>query len=180
VDKAYYSVPGEYISDRLWVRWDHRLVRVFNFRFELLVAHAKAEPGRFRTAPDHIPKEKVSSVERGTSALLRQVATVGRHTRAWSEAMIAARGIEGVRVLVGIKALTAKHSSKAVEEACRIAHSYGAYRLRTVRKLLGKQALTQQPFEFLQEHPVIRSMSDYSLEVLLPQRKEPCDEREIG
>ena len=58
VDKAYYSAPPEYVGHRLWVRWDGRLVRIFNHRWEQLVVHAKTEPGRFRTAPEHIPKEK--------------------------------------------------------------------------------------------------------------------------
>ena len=74
VDKAFYSAPPEYVGHRLWVRWDARLVRVFNDRWEQVAVHAKAEPGRFRTAAEHIPKEKVSAVERGTDALLRQVA----------------------------------------------------------------------------------------------------------
>ena len=51
VDKAYYSAPPEYVGRRLWVRWDSRLVRIFNDRWEQLIAiHAKTEPGRFRTA----------------------------------------------------------------------------------------------------------------------------------
>jgi transposase len=70
VDKAFYSAPPEYVGRRLWARWDGRLVRVFNDRWEQVAVHAKAEPGRFRTADAHIPKEKVSAVERGTDALL--------------------------------------------------------------------------------------------------------------
>jgi hypothetical protein len=57
------------------------LVRIFNDRWERLIVHAKTEPGRFRTAPEHIPKEKVSAVERGTDALLRQIAAIGPQTR---------------------------------------------------------------------------------------------------
>lgn len=34
VAKAYYSVPPEYLRREVWVRWDSRLVRVFNQRFE--------------------------------------------------------------------------------------------------------------------------------------------------
>ena len=86
VDKAYYSAPPEYVGRRLWVRWDARLVRIFNDRFEQVAVHAKAEPGRFRTAAEHIPREKVSAVERGTDALLRQIAAIGPHTRQWAEA----------------------------------------------------------------------------------------------
>ncbi len=43
---------------------------LYNERFELLGLHAKAEPGRFRTSAQHIPREKVSMVKRGTDALL--------------------------------------------------------------------------------------------------------------
>jgi transposase len=121
VDKAFYSAPPEYVGHRLWVRWDSRLVRIYNDRWEQVAVHAKAEPGRFRTAGEHIPKEKVSVVERGTDALLRQVATIGPHTRQWAEAMTQARGVEGVRVLVGLKNLAGKHDSEALEEACRVA-----------------------------------------------------------
>jgi transposase len=181
VDKAFYSAPPEYVGHRLWVRWDSRLVRIYNDRWEQVVVHAKAEPGRFRTSPEHIPKEKVSAVERGTDALLRQVAAIGPQTRQWAEAMTQARGVEGVRVLVGLKNLAGKHASEALEEACRVALSHGAYRLRTVRKLLQRNGQAQQQFEFLQEHPIIRPLSDYSLASLLQFRKDRNhDERQIS
>lgn len=172
VDKAFYSVPPEYVGWRLWVRWDGRLVRVFDHRFRQVAVHAKAEPGRFRTAGEHIPREKVSAVERGTDALLRQVAAIGPQTRQWAEATTQARGVEAVRVLVGLKALAAKQDAEALEKACQTALSYGAYRLRTIRQLLKRQADPQRHFDFLEEHPIIRPLSDYSLESLLQFRKE--------
>ena len=113
VDKAYYSAPPEYVGHRLWVRWDSRLVRIFNDRWEQVAVHAKAEPGRFRTAAEHIPKEKVSAVERGTDAMLRQIAAIGPHTRQWAEATTQARGVEAVRVLVGLKNLAGKHDQRS-------------------------------------------------------------------
>jgi len=177
VEKAYYSLPPEYISRRVWVRWDSRVVRIFNNRWEQVAIHAKAEPGRFRTNAHHIPREKVSGVERGTDALLREVGFIGPHTRQWSQAMIQARGIEGVRVLVGLKALAGKHKTQALEEACRKALAHGAYRLRTIRELLKRQTPTQKQFDFLEEHPVIRPLSDYSLDSLLQFRKERSHER---
>ena len=176
VDKAFYSAPPEYVGRRLWVRWDPRIVRVFNDRWELIATHSKCEPGRFRTNSAHIPKEKVSSVERGTDALLRQIATIGPHTKAWSEAMTAARGVEGVRVLVGLKALAGKHETAALERACETALGHGAYRLRTIRNLLKQQAeKKQQQMEFIEEHPIIRPLSDYSLKSLTAFRRERND-----
>jgi transposase len=181
VDKAYYSVPPEYVGSRLWVRWESRLVRIYNDRWEQLAVHAKAEPGRFRTASQHIPEKKFSAVERGTDALLRQIAAIGPQTRQWAEATTQARGVEAVRVLVGLKDLAGKHDVAALEEACRVALSHGAYRLRTVRQLLKRKGPEQKQFEFLESHPIIRPLSDYSLTSLLQFRKDRHpDERQTG
>ena len=136
VDKAYYSAPPEYVGRRLWVRWDRRLVRIFNDRWDQVAVHATTEPGRFRTSPKHIPREKVSAVERGTDALLRQIATIGPHTRQWAEATTQIRGVEAVRVLVGLKHLAKKHPSEMLESACEIALGHGAHHLRTIRELI--------------------------------------------
>ena len=173
VDKAFYSAPPEYITRRVWVRWDARLVRVFNDRWQQIALHAKCEPGRFRTDAAHIPAEKVSAVERGTAALLRQIAAVGPHTKAWGESVIQSRGIEGIRVLVGLKALAGKHRSAELERACETALTYGAHRLRSIRNLLQRPApQEQQAFAFLEEHPIIRPLSDYSVTSLNEFRKE--------
>jgi transposase len=182
VDKAYYSAPPEYVGRHVWARWDSRLVRLFNDRWGQLAIHAKTEPGRFCTDPRHIPREKVSAVERGTDALLRQAAAIGPHAGEWSAAMVQARGVQGVRVLVGLKALAGKHTPADIDRACQAALAHGAFRLRTIRELLRRQADApqQQQFEFLAEHPVIRPLSDYSLDSLLQFRKERFDERDIG
>jgi transposase len=178
VAKAYYSVPPEYVGRRLWVRWDSWLVRIFDDRWKQLIVHARAEPGRFQTADNHIPKQKVSAVERGADSLLRHLALVGPHTRQWSEALTQARGVEAVRVLVGLKALARKYPSESLERACRIALSSGAFRLRVIRELLKRQDASQQgQFDFIQQHPIIRPLSDYSLSSLQEFRKERHHER---
>jgi hypothetical protein len=75
--------------------------------------------------------------------------------------MLQARGIEGVRVLQGLLALSKTHSCESLNEACRIALSYSAFRLKTLRELLKRRGAAQQPLPFLAEHPLIRPLSDY-------------------
>ncbi len=77
--------------------------------------------------------------------------------------MLASRGVEGLRVLQGLLFLATKHGAAAVDAACEVAHSYAAYRLRTVRALLKRQAPRQIELEFIAEHPLIRDLADYSL-----------------
>ena len=79
----------------------------------------------------------------------------------WAEAMLQQRGIPGVRVLMGLVSLTNKHTDTAIEEACRVAQTHGVYRLRVIRELLKRQAPEQEQFEFIAQHPLIRSLSDY-------------------
>ena len=160
VAKSYYSVPPEYLGHRVWARWDTRLVRVFNPRFEQIAMHARHELGRFSTQAKHIAPEKISRLELGASKLLADVSLIGPQTEKWSEAMVAARGIEGTRVLLGLRSLTKKHSCEVLEKACEIALSHGEFRLRIVRKLLDRQATKQLPLPWLDEHPLIRPLSD--------------------
>jgi transposase len=161
VAKAYYSVPTEYLGRSVWVRWDSRLVRIFNQRFELLATHVRNEPGRFSTDPRHVPGEKISGVERGADWLLNRVRLIGPHSAGWAEFMLQRRGIEGLRVLQGLLALTHRHSARDLERACQSAVAHGADRLRVIRQLLKRRDPPQEQTSFLEEHPLIRPLTDY-------------------
>jgi hypothetical protein len=162
VARAYYSVPPEYLGHRLWVRWDSRLVRVFNDHLEQIAVHVRHEPGRFSTQSQHIVPEKISDVERGTAWMLSKAKRIGSQAARWGEGLIQARGIEGVRVLQGLLSLGKQHPREAIDRACSTALSYGCYRLRTIRTLLKRQACEQKQFEFMDTHPLIRSLADYA------------------
>jgi transposase len=161
VERAYYSVPPEYLARRVWARWDGRLVRIFSDRLEQIAVHVRHEPGRFSTQSQHICGPKISGVERGAAWLLGQVRRLGPHSLRWAEAMITARGVEGVRVLQGLLNLAHRHPCAAIERACDIALSHGAYRLRTLRALIDRAAPQQEQLPFLDEHPVIRQLAEY-------------------
>ncbi|HZL95809.1 MAG TPA: hypothetical protein VFB99_19280, partial [Vicinamibacterales bacterium] len=54
VARAYYSAPPEYLMRTVWVRWDSRLVRIFNHKFEQIAIHVRHEQGRFSTQGQHV------------------------------------------------------------------------------------------------------------------------------
>ena len=85
VARAFYSVPPEYVTRRVWVRWDGRLVRVFNQKLEQIAVHLQREAGRFSTLDEHIVGEKINAVERGSAWLLGQIRRIGEHSRRWAE-----------------------------------------------------------------------------------------------
>jgi transposase len=163
VAKAYYSVPPEHLGRTVWVRWDARIVRVFNLKMTQIAVHVRHDPGRFSTQTEHIAREKIQGVERGAKWLMSKVNCIGLHATAWAEAMLCARGVEGTRVLMGLVALTRHHSSVALEIACKTALSSREFRLRSIRGLLTHPAeKVQQELAFLDEHPLIRPLDDYA------------------
>ncbi len=145
----------------MWARWDARLVRIFNRHMQQIAMHVKGEAGRFRTRPEHIAPEKISGVERGTVWLMNKASLVGPHTTRWAESMLQARGIQGVRVLSGLLGLAGRHPDRDIESACELAQTHGAYRLRVIRELIKRKGNKQEQFEFIDEHPIIRRLSDY-------------------
>ncbi|MCI0492964.1 MAG: IS21 family transposase [Planctomycetes bacterium] len=173
VAKACYSVPPEYLGRDVWVRWDSRLVRIFDAQMDQIALHARQAEGGFSTQNSHIATEKINGVERGATYWLSRVSLIGDHTRDWAAAMLQARGVEGVRVLMGLEQLARKYKSRAIERACELALAHGAYRLRTLRQLIERQGDKQQQFDFVEDHPVIRPLITYSQFVQSAFRKEP-------
>jgi transposase len=162
VERAYYAVPPEYLAREVWVRWDGRMVRIFNERMQQIAVHTRQERGRFSTPSQYIAAEKITGVERGTAWLLDRITNrLGPQSTAWAQAMIEARGVEGVRVLQGLLSLAGRHRAAAIEQACELALGYGAFYLRTIRALIERQAPQQELLPLLSDHPMIRPMSEY-------------------
>ena len=160
VAKGYYSVPPEYLGREVWVRWDSRLVRVFNGQFEQIAVHPRVEPGRFNTSRSHLADPKISAVERGAEYMLRKTLDMGNEAGQWARAMLNNRGIEGVRVLQGFIHLAKKYPVRAINLASKTALEAGMFRLRPLRELIKRNA-SQEEIEFVDSHPIIRPLSEY-------------------
>jgi transposase len=160
---AYYSVPPEFLGQRVWARWDGRTVRLLDQKMHPIALHVQRPPGSFSTQSVHILPEKISGIERGTTWMLRRVESIGPHATQWAQSMLQHRGIEGCRVLMGLLSLTHSHRRDQIETACQIAQSHGAYHLRSLRQLIEQQnpPAIQQSFEFIEQHPIIRDLGDY-------------------
>ncbi len=160
VAKGYYSVPPEYLGREVWVRWDSRLVRVFNTQFEQIAVHPMVEPGKFNTSRSHLADKKISAVERGAEYMLRKTINIGAEAGLWAKAMLDTRGIEGVRVLQGFIQLAKKYPARAINQASKTALAARMFRLRPLRELIKRHSV-QEDLEFAGSHPIIRPLSEY-------------------
>ncbi|MEI7672197.1 MAG: IS21 family transposase [Deltaproteobacteria bacterium] len=166
VAKAYYSVPPEHVQREVWVRYDGRIVTIFNHQMKQITVHASQEPGQFSTRQEHIPKEKIGNPERGNEWMLRKAAFIGEDAHAWAKAMLQNRGIPGARVLNGLLSLTEKHPADAINLGCRKALESGAFSMNELKNhILHAHEYEQQTLPFIQQHPLIRDMHEYALPI---------------
>lgn len=185
VAQAYYSVPPEYLGQEIWARWDGRIVRLFDSKMKPIALHSQKPAGKFSTLDAHLHPHKISGIEKGADWMLGQIDRIGPHAKTWAEAMLASRGIEGVRVLMGLISLGHQQPRVDIERACEVAHSHGAYHLKSLRQLIKQTSAkssdsqsstgVQQTFEFASEHPIIRPVADYGqwiIEALTRQAQE--------
>jgi hypothetical protein len=163
-------VPPEYVGRQVWVRWESKLVRVFNQRREPIALHTRVEPGKFATDPHHLDSPHRRVVQHSLDYLLDRARLVGVHTGSWAEAMTQQRGPAGMRVLHGLLSLAGKHPVAALERAAQKALHHGTWRLRDLRTLL-EQAGPAPQLDFLETHPLIRQLDAY--EALTPDCFNP-------
>jgi hypothetical protein len=140
-----------------------RLLRLYNMRREQIALHALAEAGKFTTDPAHLHSRKRHIIERGADYLLDRCRMIGPLTGAWAEAMHQARGPQSLRVMQGLLQLAQKHPAAELEKAARIATHHGAWRLRDLKRLLALPGNVIQ-MDFLETHPLIRSLEAYRIE----------------
>lgn len=170
VAKAYYKVPPEYIGRKVWVRWDDRLVRIFDRNFDPIRTLARKPPGTFSDALG--PRGRSMSMERELAFWIRRAMKMGEHCGRWATELIAQRGEQGIRVIQGLRNLGRQHSFGKIDRACELALSHGTYRLGDLRRLLDVPT-RQENFAFMQQHPLIRDMGEYAafLDAVYPEEE---------
>jgi transposase len=163
VGRAFYSAPPEYLGCEVWVRWNSQTVRLLNPRMESIAVHCTQLPGRFSTLGEHIHNEKIHTIERGIEYLLRKVRFIGPHATRWAETTIEDRGVAAARTLQGLLSLVKKYKTDKIDRACDTAWRSKASSYRVVTRLLeNDSAAQQQTMDFVDDHPIIRPVAEYS------------------
>jgi hypothetical protein len=165
VDSAYYTAPHHLVGQRVRVRWDERLVRIYD-QGQLVRLHAKQhQSGVYSTCPDDRPVHKPARQEAYQANLLARAEQVGAHALAWARAAIRERDVRSYRLLQGMLALTRKHPRECVDRACATALKSRSFRFKTLRRLLEQEVerTPPTPRRLTQEHALIRPLSEYAV-----------------
>jgi hypothetical protein len=165
VDSSYYTAPHELTGQRVRVRWDERLVRIYH-QGQMVRVHAKHEqPGSWITSDADRPAHKPARQEAYQANLLARAEHVGENAAAWAKAAIVVRDVRSYRLLQGMVALTPKHPRECVDRACAVALRARSFRYKTLKRLaeLEVERTPTASRRLTQEHALIRPLSDYTV-----------------
>jgi transposase len=160
---AFYPVPLALLGQRVRVRWDAHLVRVFQGDM-LVMVHARVAAGVF--APRAGEAEASTRQQAFIDRLVGQCERVGPSFKQWADAALAARGVRAIRLLQGVLALTRRHPRERVLAALTQAHAHQHFRYQTIRQLVERRPARPAP-TLVTDDPAIRPMTQYTLEDFL-------------
>jgi transposase len=159
VARAYYQVPEEHIGREVWVRWDAKMIRVFDTHMRQVATHHRIEAGGFSHAlgVGGCPK----SVEDSVRYYRKRLADLGRPVAAWADGAIAENPDGAVRKMQGMLRLFQEYPADTFLQAAGKAVLHGQYSLRAFRNWLQNPA-QQETFAFLENHELIRQPGHYT------------------
>jgi hypothetical protein len=160
---AFYPVPLALLGQRVRVRWDAHLVRVFQGDM-LVMVHARVAAGVF--APRAGEAEASTRQQAFIDRLVGQCERVGPSFKQWADAALAARGVRAIRLLQGVLALTRRHPRERILAALTQAHAHQHFRYQTIRQLVERRPARPAP-TLVTDDPAIRPMTQYTLEDFL-------------
>ena len=147
VAKALYSIPGNLIGQRVEVRVDSKLVRVFA-RGQLVKVHPRQAPGRRVTDPEDLPSDKTVYAMRDLEHLRRIAATHGEAIGAYATALLdIPLPWTKMRQVYALLGLVKKWGPERVDAACKTALEHEAVNIGLIGRMLerGTEATVIQP-----------------------------------
>ena len=163
VGGAFYPVPLALLGQRVRVRWDAHLIRVFQ-EDTLVMVHVRVAAGVF--APRAGEAEASTRQQAYVDRLVGQCERVGPALKHWAEAALAARGVRAIRLIQDVLGLTRRHPRERVLAAITRAHAHQHFRYQTIRQLVERTPARPTP-TLVTEDPAIRPMTQYTLEDFL-------------
>jgi hypothetical protein len=144
VARALYSVPTRYLHQRVRVRADRSLVRIY-VGTELIKTHARQPPGGRSTDPNDYPVGKAAYALRSVDALLSKAREKGAHVGIYAERLLAGP-LPWTRMRQGyaLLRLCDKYGDGRVEAVCQSALCFDVIDVARITRML-KRASAPEP-----------------------------------
>jgi transposase len=126
VESGNYSVPYEYIKQKVKVRLTKRLVEVF-FSGNRIASHPRlyGRPSQYSTCEEHMPKEHREYASWNGERFINWAGKIGEHTKTVVRLFLSRNQIEqqGYKTCIALLKLSETYSASRLEQACKRALS---------------------------------------------------------
>ena len=95
---GFYPVPSRLLGERVQVRWDERMVRVF-WQDTLQAAHVRVPAGQYARTGEG--KGITSTQQAYLHKLLGRCQRIGSELHAWAGEAVSERGVRAIRLIQG-------------------------------------------------------------------------------
>jgi len=127
VDGGNYSVPYEYIKQKVNVRLTKRIVEIF-YSGTRISSHTRlfGRKGQYSTCEEHMPKEHKEYVSWNSERFLNWAEKIGKNTKAVVRLFLTRNRVEqqGYKSCIALLKLSDTHSAFRLEQACEKALSF--------------------------------------------------------
>ena len=117
----YYSVPHQYIKDKVDVRVTDTTIEVF-FNHDRIASHRRlhGRSGQYSTITEHMPDDHQKYLEWNGDRFRRWAEQIGPNTRKVVDAILTSGRVEqqSYRSCMGLLKLADKHTPQSLEKAC--------------------------------------------------------------
>jgi transposase len=138
-EKAFYSVPYQYIGFRVVALGNRQTVRVFADSAEI-ARHPRAErPWQVVRNPLHAPPELEEYMNSSTEGLIRWAYRTGAAVGQVAEIILGDKVVDGMRPTRALLRLAGKYSAERLARACERALRYQTASYRSVKNILAKK-----------------------------------------
>lgn len=140
VDKMHYSVPYEYIKQKVDVRLTRNMVEVF-YHNNRICSHKRlyGRAGQYSTIESHMPEEHQKYIQWNGQRFIEWAEKVGPYTVSAVKSILNSRKVEqqGYKACMGLLKLADNYSPQRLEAACKRALSYTPHpSLKSVKNIL--------------------------------------------
>jgi hypothetical protein len=144
VARGLYSVPGELIGQRVQVRADSRLVKVFS-RGQLIKTHPRVKPGGRSTDPADYPLERRDYALRDVVSLTSKAAAIGPSVGVYAVRLLdVPLPWTSMRTVYRLLGLARSYGPEVVDAACARALELDVVDVNKVARML-EQARERAP-----------------------------------
>ena len=150
VDKMYYSVPYQYIKDKVDVRMTDTTIEIFK-NHRRIASHKRlyGRPGQYSTVTEHMPQDHQKYLEWNGDRFREWAETIGINTYKVVDCILTSGRIEqqSYRACMGLLKLAERQTPQKLENACaRSLKDSNSPSYKSIENILSADKMVQPEF----------------------------------